>query len=280
MDAKKKVTILPYTDIFVRYLLGDEKNTDLLLSFINAVNKDNNLPLIKTVTIRNPYNLKEVAKDKETILDVKATDEFGDIYNIEIQASGNETFKYRSLYYWAKLYSSQIEAGEKYYELKPTVSINLLNFNLIESENVHSCFSLYEKNNHELMLTNHLLIHFIEIKKFIQESNFQNDFEKWLAYFKYEGIREDIMQVIVDNNSVFAKAHDRFKNFTKDDKLVELYESRKKWQMDKDTEIGYAEMKGRQEGKSENAKKMLVKGYSVEDISDITGLSEQEINKL
>jgi len=284
MGLKKEVNILPYTDVFVRYLLGDEKNTDLLLSFINAVNKDYGLPEIKSVTIRNPYNLKEIAKDKETILDVKATDEYGEIYNIEIQAAGNETFKYRALYYWAKLYSSQIETGEMYYELKPTISINLLNFNLIDSEKVHSCFSLYEKNNHELMLTNHLLIHFIELKKFIQESNFQNDFEKWLAYFKYEGRREEIMQVVIGNNSVFAKAHERFKNFTKNDELVELYEARQKWQMDKDTEIGYAGIKGRQEGKLEErygaAKKMLGKGYPTDDIIDITGLSEEEIQKL
>ena len=149
MESKKKVTVLPYSDIFVRYLRGDEKNTDLLLSFINAVNTDYNLPVIKTVLIRNPYNLREVRIDKETILDVKATDESGEVYNIEIQSSGNETFKYRALYYWAKLYSSQIETGEKYYELKPTISINLLNFNLIDSEKVHSCFSLFEKNNHE-----------------------------------------------------------------------------------------------------------------------------------
>lgn len=80
MSINRKVDILPYTDVFVRYLLGDEKNNDLLLSFINAVNADYNLPLIESVAIRNPYNLKEAAKEKETKLDVKATDESGKIY--------------------------------------------------------------------------------------------------------------------------------------------------------------------------------------------------------
>jgi len=72
MSIKKTVNIRPYTDIFVRYLLGDEKNSDLLLSFINAVNKNLDLPEIKSVTIRNPYNLREIARDKETVLDIKA----------------------------------------------------------------------------------------------------------------------------------------------------------------------------------------------------------------
>ncbi len=50
--------IYPYSDIFVRYLLGDENNTDLLLSFINAVNQNYKLPAIESVTIKNPFNLK------------------------------------------------------------------------------------------------------------------------------------------------------------------------------------------------------------------------------
>jgi len=43
------LTIIPhmnvyaYSDFFIRYLFGDEKNTDLLLSFINSVHEDYNL---------------------------------------------------------------------------------------------------------------------------------------------------------------------------------------------------------------------------------------------
>ena len=292
MTGNKKVNIHPYTDIFVRYLLGDEKNTDLLLSFINAVNEDTDLPGIKSVTVKNPYNLKKLAKEKETILDIKATDEFGEVYNIEIQAAGDETFKHRALYYWAKLYSSQIETGEKYFELKPTITINLLNFNLIESKEVHSCFGIFEKSNHELMLSNHLLIHFIELPKFIKESKFNNEFEKWLAFFKYEGTREDIMQVVVDNSDLLTKAHKRFKTFTKNDELVELYEARQKYQMDRDTAIGYAEMKGIEKGIEQGEKKgsyekaiatasVLKKaGIAIELISESTGLTAGDIDKL
>ena len=39
-------------------------------------------------------------------------------------------------------------------------------------------------------------------------------------------------------------------------------------------------IEGKLEGKIENAKKMLVKGYSIEDIADITGLSIEQIEKL
>ena len=38
--------------------------------------------------------------------------------------------------------------------------------------------------------------------------------------------------------------------------------------------------KGIEKGKLEAAKKMLVKGYSIADISDITGLSTKELERL
>ena len=134
------------------------------------------------------------------------------------------------------------------------------------------------------MLTNHLAIHFIEIKKFIQESNFQTDFQRWMGYFKYEGKKEDIMQVIVEDNPVFAKAHEKFENFIKNDELVEFYEAHQKWVMDRNSAIGYAERKGIEQGieqerffqeklreqeKIKTVKKMLAEGLDLELISSI-----------
>jgi len=295
MGNKKNIKVRPYTDIFVRYLLGDEKNSDLLISFINAVNEDYKLPLIKSVKINNPYNLDELAVQKGFILDVKATDDSGQIYNIEIQTSGNEVFKHRALYYWAKLYSSQIERGGQYYLLKPTISINLIDFNLLDSENTHSCFSIHEKNNHELMLSNHLTIHFIELRKFIKESNFESDYERWLGFFKYEGVKEDIMQTIIEDSTIFSKAHEKFEHFTHNDKLLEFYEMHSKWESDYNTGIHYAEQKGIEKGREkerivqeeilkekdlEAARKMIKKGMSVEDINYFTNLSISEIEKI
>ena len=51
----------------------------------------------------------------------------------------------RSLYYWAKLYSSQLDKGESYLELQPTISINLINFDLTKNENFHSAYGIKEE---------------------------------------------------------------------------------------------------------------------------------------
>lgn len=201
----------PYSDIFVRYLLGDENNKDLLLSFINAVHEDYELPLITDITIKNPFNLKTFRAEKETVIDVKGYDEKGRLYDIEVQTAGNETFKYKSLYYWAKVYASQISSGDKYQVLKPAICINLVNFSLIENASVHSCFLLREMKNPGLILTDHLIIHYLEISKFLKKESIHSRFEKWMAYFKFEGKREEIMETIIKDDKIFSKAHDRFR---------------------------------------------------------------------
>ena len=92
------------------------------------------------------------------------------------------------------------------------------------------------------------------------------------------------MQVIVDDNPVFAKAHEKFENFTKNDELVEFYEAHQKWVMDRDTAIGYAEMKGIEQGieqrNEETAVKMLNEDSDISFVSRITGISEERLIKI
>lgn len=123
------------------------------------------MPII-SVEIKDPFNIKSFPIDKESIVDIKATDETGKRYNIEVQSTGNENFKHRSLYYWAKLYSSQLQEKDFYTKLRPTICINVLNFILFEElDYVHSCFLLREINDPEYVLTDHIILHFLELIK-------------------------------------------------------------------------------------------------------------------
>ena len=99
-----------YHDIFIKYLLGSEGNEDLLLDFINDVLTDSGFPKVKRVEIKNPFNFQDFPTAKMTILDIKAEDETGRKFQVEIQAQGNESHKHRILYYWAKTYSDQLSA--------------------------------------------------------------------------------------------------------------------------------------------------------------------------
>ncbi len=90
--------VKPWADIFIRYLFGRPANEKLLLSFTNAVLEDSGIPTIVTLEIKNPFNLADEMLAKESILDIKATDEHGAIYDIEVQSGGNAIFRNRSLW--------------------------------------------------------------------------------------------------------------------------------------------------------------------------------------
>ena len=182
--------VKPTSDLFFRYLFGSEENGELLLSFINSVMVDVNFPTLSSVEIKNPFNLKTIVFEKETILDIKAVDNSGRQYDIEVQSTGDYHFRARSLYYWAKLYVSQLNEGEVYKSLKPAICINVLDFSLLEYiKRPHSCFMLHDIIEPENVLTDHLMLHFLELPKLdvnvhktkILSASFNLDISHWPA---------------------------------------------------------------------------------------------------
>jgi predicted transposase/invertase (TIGR01784 family) len=121
----------PKIDCVFKALLGAEANRDLLVHFLNAM-LGGELPApIVDVVILNPYNEREFLDDKLSIVDVKARDAAGCLYQIEIQLLVLPELPARILYGWADLYSSQLASGEDYLELKPTYAIWLLGETLL-----------------------------------------------------------------------------------------------------------------------------------------------------
>ncbi len=201
--------IHPTSDIFIKYLFGMEEDSFLLKDFINATQRNCDLPLITSLEIKNPFNLKKIYFDKESVLDIKAISETGEIFNIEVQTSGNESFKNRSLYYWARLYSSQLTQGEKYKNLYPVICINILDFNLFtQQDRYHLCFMLRDIEDPELCLTDHLAIHYLELPKLL-DYNMDNELKKWLYFLKHAGQaqEDENMRILLKENPILNKAH-------------------------------------------------------------------------
>jgi len=77
--------IRPTVDFAFKKTFGDPNNRLALISLLNAILE---LPLpIADVAIENPFNYQDFHDDKLSILDVKATDVAGSVFNIEMQLS-------------------------------------------------------------------------------------------------------------------------------------------------------------------------------------------------
>ena len=276
-----------YSDIFIKYLFASEGNEDILLDFINDVLVDSDFPRITEVKVTNPFNISTFKEEKYSIVDVKVVDEEGSKYNIEVQSVSESYYNNRILYYWSKIYSSQLKKGESFALLRSVISINVLNYILIrENKNLHNLFGLYMKDDTNIVLTDHIFFHFIEMPKLKKiKPNLYSDIERWVYFFLNEGKEEDSnMKILIKNDPVIKKAHSIYDKFTQDDELRELYENRIETERKILTELETAERKGRQEGERkkaiETAKKMKEKGLDMNFIVEITGLSKEEIEKL
>ncbi|TXJ13449.1 Rpn family recombination-promoting nuclease/putative transposase [Brachyspira aalborgi] len=278
-------------DCFVRYFFADKGGEKVLLDFINAVMISADMKTFKAVEILNPFNLKRNYKDKETIVDVKCITKNGTVVIIEVQLSGNSRFPERILYYWSTNYSKLLKKGEEYEDLTPVISINLLNFNLNKNSNVHSCYMIYDTKS-ERLLTDHLQIHIIELKKFkFKDNDLKKDLNYWLGFFTTNNM-EAYMSEIVKEKPIMEEAHKRYNNFIRSRLMMSEYEKKEIYQYDKQITLkeerqeGIKEgmKKGKLEGIKENsyaiAKSLKASGIDNKFISEHTGLTLEEIEKL
>ena len=272
----------PKMDFVFKNIFGSEKNSKILISFLNATLKPKDL--ITSVEIKNTDLNKGYIEDKFSRLDVKATTSNEEIINIEIQLKNEYNMIKRSLYYWSKLYSEQLNEGEDYSILKRTICINILNFKYLKTRKFHSAYRLKEIYSNE-ELTDVAEIHFIEIPKLEDGSDEKDMLVPWIEFLKdpeSEKVRNLEMSI-----EEIRQAKDELIKMSNDDTQRELYEMRAKTLKDKISALNEAERKGIQKGIQEGEKKKAIEiAKSLLDVLDVqtislkTGLSVDEINKL
>ena len=180
-DKPMKHKINPQIDCVFKALLGSPEGVDRLINFLNSIL----LPKypITGVEIANPYNPQEFVGDKQSIVDIKATDSNKITYQIELQLCNNTSLAHRMVYNWSAIYKAQLTEGLTYEKLNPVISIWLVVDKLFkDSPNHHHHFELYDKNNH-YSLTNHCAIHVLELAKWHKQDTL-SEADSWLYFFK------------------------------------------------------------------------------------------------
>jgi predicted transposase/invertase (TIGR01784 family) len=270
-------------DFAFKKLFGSEENKDILISFINSVLDEEEQ--IKDLVLKNPYNAKNFKNDKLSILDVKAVDEKGVWYNIEMQITDQDYYDKRALYYWARLYTGQLESGINYDKLEKTIVINVLNFNCLDEEEYHNVYQLLNRQSKEELI-DHLEIHFIELEKYNKDlSEVQTALDRWTEFLKradqYDKDQIPSQLAEVESIEKAIKVLDTI-GLTKEER--EVYEARLKWLRDEEMALKKAERKGMERGIERGIEKivksMLEKGIGVEEIIQMTDLDKESVNKI
>jgi predicted transposase/invertase (TIGR01784 family) len=300
----------PKNDIAFKKIFGDENHKEVLISFLNAVLDFQGEQTIVEVELTNPYQVPKIEALKETILDIKVTNQKQEHFIVEMQKKDLGDFAKRSLYYTSKAYVNQLDAGKNYHKLKKVYFIGLLNFTMFEGQ---SCISRHlilnqETNTQDL---DDFEFCFIELQKFSKPlGQLSTLLDKWIYFIKNASSLEMVPKEFT-GNSALEQAFDsaQMYNWNREEMDVYDYMHLKAWDEINaiDTAVKKAEKRAKQEGleqgleqglelgieqeqrlskkqraqdKIEIAKNAISQGLEIQTIAAITGLSIEEIEKL
>ena len=258
----------PKMDFIFKNIFGAEKNSKILISFLNSVLKSKNP--IKYVELKNTDIEKSFVEDKFSRLDVKATTSNNEVINVEIQLKNEYNMIKRSLYYWSKLYEEQLKEGEDYSKLKRTVCINILNFKYLRNDRFHNGYRLKEMTTNE-ELTDTEEIHFIEIPKLNDDCDEKDMLVAWTEFLKNP--ESEKVRNLEMNIEEIRAAKDELIKISNDNKQRELYEMRSNILRDKTSALN----KAKRDGKLEVARNLIMNGMDIEIVKQMTGLSDDDL---
>ena len=282
--------INPYTDFGFKMLFGTEMNKELLISFINSLLSGKEV--IRDLTYLNTEHLGTSEADRRAVFDVYCENEGGEKILIEMQRGEQQFFKDRSLYYATFPIREQGEKGEWDYRLKAVYVIGILNFKFdSEDDNYfHHEVQLMDVCTKQVFYDKLTFI-YLEMPKFNKsEDELVTMFDKWL--FVLRNLSRLMARPAALQDRIFTRLFEaaEIAKFTKEQ--YEAYEESLKVYRDWQNTIVTAEQKGMAKGMAEgiakgrmeqniaNARSMKLAGLDYEIISQVTGFSKDEIDKL
>jgi len=156
--------------------------------------------------ITNPEMPPEQLGDKFCRLDINMTVN-GQRVNLEIQVRDEGDFPERSLFHWAREYSTALAEGENYSTLPRAIIISIVAFKLFGCAEFHSEYQALEVIRHT-PLTDKMSLHYFELPKLPKSIDAENVMELWLALFNAETEEElaklEVMEVPVMKQAIEA----------------------------------------------------------------------------
>ncbi len=274
----------PKNDLAFKKVFGEEKHKRIPIAFLNAVFNLEGGEKIIDLEFLNTVQAPEVAARKESIVDVLVRDQQGSKYIIEMQVAKVAGFEKRAQFYAAKTYCTHFKAGNPYEDLKKVVFLAITSYVVFpdkdhyKSDHVILDNKTYEQDLKDFSFT------FVELPKFNKTLDQLSGLEEqWYYFLKHAEDSEDIDQILAANPEI-KEAYGVVERVHWTEQELQAYEKVAMSVADAKGAITAARQDGLNEGrlqeKLETAKKMLAAGLSNQQILDITGLSEKQLQDL
>lgn len=282
----------PKADLTFKKVFGE--HPDLVISLLNAL-----LPFDKPeeeitwIEYLPPELVPKNPLRKNSIVDVRCRDKRGRQFIVEMQMVWSAEFRQRVMFNASKAYVSQLGNGEDYDLLQPVYSLNLVNeiFEPEMEEYYHYYRMVHIEHSDKIIDGLHLI--FVELPKFTPHSYSEKRMQVlWLRYLtEINDKTREIPKDLLDNpeinkavseieESAFTEAqlsgYDKFWDTISVEKT--LYNSGVRKGLEEGREEGREE--GTKETRRDIALKMKEKGFTANEIAEMTGLEEDVIAAL
>jgi predicted transposase/invertase (TIGR01784 family) len=239
----------PKVDYAFKHLFGRDTTRPILINVLDSVLNPAPGHHIQDIDLLNPFNPKEALDDKLSILDIKARDQSGRQFNVEMQMLAYRYYEKRILYYAAKLHQQQLHEGQDYLELKPTISISFLDHVLFpQVPAYHLRFRLLEAS-HPVQFTDDLEFHLLELPKFTKTAEeLASGLDIWLYFLRHAAKMDTEALPAALQQPLVLRAVEELKMLSQTDPERERYEARRKAQLDYNTGLKVSRMEGEKIG--------------------------------
>ena len=282
----------PKADVTFKKVFGEHKN--LVISLLNAL-----LPLdpgkqVETIEYMTSEMVPETPFGKNSIVDVRCEETGGRKFIVEMQMEWFPDFMQRVLLNASKAYVRQLPKGDDYQLLQPVYSLNLVNHTFLPDMDgyYHYYHLVHDLDSKKVLDGLHLV--FVELPKFkaknLTEKKMQVLWLRFLTEIDRDGA-DDVSQDLLDNPQT-GEALEIVRESGLNDAERAAYEgfwdrvsieATKKAYMDKaiaERDAANARADEATEKLRQSARKMKTKGFSVDDIAELTGLAAGEIKAL
>ena len=268
----------PKMDIIFQAIFGEVGSENITKDFLEKILKRK----IEKISLdKNPILRRELKDDKLGVLDIVTELDGKEKCNIEMQLIDKNNIIERMLYYWSKMYTRQIKAGDDYKKLEKTIVILIADFNIkgLEEVEYHSTWKIIETNSvKKLILTDKFELDIIELLKIKGRENEKDQLLDWLIFL--ENPESERVTRKMEENENLKEAVEKLDRISEDEKMQRIIELREKAIRDEHAIYAKGVDDGIEKGIMKIAKSMLKKGMNVSDIIEITGLTKEEIEKL
>jgi predicted transposase/invertase (TIGR01784 family) len=279
-------------DWAIKRLLRNKANFDILEGFLSELLHED----FKIKQILESEGNKETEDDKFNRVDILVENKKGELVIVEIQNTREADYFQRMLYGTAKVIVEHIAEGQPYSQVKKVYSVNIVYFDLSQGDDYvyHGTTTFVGiHSNHELELSDKQKELFkkssvsdLYPEYYVIKTNRFNDVAKdtldeWIYFLKTAEIKDEFTAKglksasqkldILKLDPADRKEYDRYMEGQRSDaSFVETV------QLEITTAVNEA-LKSRAEEIAENA---LQKGFTIEVVSEITGLSIAEVQNI